>query len=70
VIDTAWACLPSGRRFVANAVTIETQSQLAERHAKYGGDLVSLSIAHPQIVGTYRSWRPAMPVVQWAVTKP
>jgi precorrin-6B C5,15-methyltransferase / cobalt-precorrin-6B C5,C15-methyltransferase len=69
VIDAAWAYLPGGRRFVANAVTIETQSQLAERHAKYGGDLVSLSIAHPQIVGTYRSWRPAMPVVQWAVTK-
>jgi precorrin-6B C5,15-methyltransferase / cobalt-precorrin-6B C5,C15-methyltransferase len=69
VIDAAWAYLPGGRRFVANAVTIETQSQLAERHAKYGGDLVSLSIAHPQIVGTYRSWRPGMPVVQWAVTK-
>jgi precorrin-6B C5,15-methyltransferase / cobalt-precorrin-6B C5,C15-methyltransferase len=69
VIDAAWTHLPAGRRFVVNAVTIETQSLLAERHGQYGGELVSLSIAHPQIVGTYRSWRPAMPVVQWAVTK-
>ena len=69
MIDAAWTYLPSGRRFVANAVTIETQSHLAELHAQYGGDLVSLSVAHPQIVGGYRSWRPAMPVVQWAVTK-
>jgi precorrin-6Y C5,15-methyltransferase (decarboxylating) len=70
VIDAAWTYLEKGRRFVANAVTIETQSHLAECHAEHGGALVSLSIAHPQIVGGYRSWRPAMPVVQWAVTKP
>lgn len=69
VIDAAWTYLAVGRRFVANAVTIETQSLLAERYEQYGGELVSLSVAHPQMVGSYRSWRPAMPVVQWAVTK-
>ncbi len=69
VIDAAWTYLAKGRRFVANGVTLETQSRLAELHARYGGELVSLSVAHPQIVGGYRSWRPAMPVVQWAVTK-
>lgn len=69
VIDAAWSYLPSGRRFVANAVTIETQSRLAELHTQYGGELASLNVAHPQIVGAYRSWRPAMPVVQWTVTK-
>lgn len=70
VIDAAWSYLPSGRRFVANAVTIETQSLLAERYAQYGGDLVSLNIAHAQPIGAYQAWRPALPVVQWAVTKP
>ncbi|MEJ0053064.1 MAG: precorrin-6y C5,15-methyltransferase (decarboxylating) subunit CbiE [Methylovirgula sp.] len=69
MIDAAWTYLASGRRFVANGVTIETQSRLAELHTQNGGELVSLSVAHPQIVGGYRSWRPAMPVVQWAVTK-
>ena len=69
VIDAAWSRLPIGHRFVVNAVTIETQSLLAERHTQYGGDLVSLSIAHPDPVGNYRGWRPARPVVQWAVTK-
>jgi precorrin-6Y C5,15-methyltransferase (decarboxylating) len=69
MIDAAWTYLAAGRRFVANAVTIETQSHLAACHSRYGGELVSLSISHPQMVGGYRSWRPAMPVVQWAVTK-
>lgn len=69
VIDAAWSRLPMGSRFVVNAVTIETQSLLAKRQAQYGGDLVSLSIAHPEPVGNYRSWHPARPVVQWAVTK-
>jgi precorrin-6Y C5,15-methyltransferase (decarboxylating) len=69
-IDAAWSCLPAGRRFVVNAVTIETQALLADWHARHGGDLVSLSVAHAEAVGTYRGWRAAMPVVQWAVTKP
>ncbi|HEY0147122.1 MAG TPA: precorrin-6y C5,15-methyltransferase (decarboxylating) subunit CbiE [Methylovirgula sp.] len=69
MIDAAWTYLVTRRRFVANAVTIETQSHLAACHAQYGGELVSLSVAHPQIVGGYRSWRPTLPVVQWAVTK-
>jgi precorrin-6Y C5,15-methyltransferase (decarboxylating) len=70
VIHAAWFYLPAGRRFVVNAVTIETQALLADWHARHGGDLVSLSVARAEAVGTYRGWRAAMPVVQWAVTKP
>jgi precorrin-6B C5,15-methyltransferase / cobalt-precorrin-6B C5,C15-methyltransferase len=69
VIDAAWPYLPAGRRFVVNAVTIETQAALADWHARHGGDLVSLNVAHAEPVGGSRGWRTAMPVVQWAVTK-
>lgn len=70
VFDAAWSCLPSGRRFVANAVTIETQALVADWHARCGGELVSLSVARAEAVGGYRGWHPARPVMQWAVTKP
>jgi len=69
VIDAAWALLPAGRRLVANAVTIETQAALAERARLYGGDLLSIAVAHAEPLGSYRGWRPALPVVQWSAIK-
>ena len=70
VVEAAWTALPRGGRLVVNAVTIETGATLAALHAARGGDLVTLSVAHADPVGRYRGWRPAMPVVQWAVSKP
>ncbi len=70
VIEAAWAALPSGGRLVANAVTIETGASLAALHADRGGTLTTLSISHADRIGRYHGWRPAMPVVQWAVSKP
>jgi len=70
VIDAAWALAPAGRRFVANAVTIETQAALVERQARHGGELVQIALAHPAPVGSYHAWRPAAPVVQWRAIKP
>ncbi|HLH48780.1 MAG TPA: precorrin-6y C5,15-methyltransferase (decarboxylating) subunit CbiE [Roseiarcus sp.] len=69
-IDAAWSHLPAGRRFVVNAVTIETQSALAERQARHGGDLVQIAVAHPAPLGSYHAWRPAAPIVQWTAVKP
>ena len=69
MIDDAWSHLPAGRRFVVNAVTIETQAALAERQARHGGDLVQIAVAHPAPLGSYHAWRPAAPIVQWAAVK-
>lgn len=69
MVDAAWSHLPAGRRFVVNAVTIETQAALAERQARHGGDLVQIAVAHPAPVGSYHAWRPAAPIVQWATVK-
>jgi precorrin-6Y C5,15-methyltransferase (decarboxylating) len=49
--------------------TVKTQAVLAERHRQRGGALVSIAIAHTETVGSYRGWRPAMPIVQWSAIK-
>jgi precorrin-6Y C5,15-methyltransferase (decarboxylating) len=70
LLDAAWTALPPRGRLVVNAVTIESQAELTRRFTLYGGDLVSISIARADPVGGFHGWRPAMPVVQWSVTKP
>jgi precorrin-6Y C5,15-methyltransferase (decarboxylating) len=70
LLDAVWAALPSGGRLVVNGVTLEAQAELTRRHLQFGGDLVSINIARADAIGGFHGWRPAMPVVQWAVTKP
>ncbi|MEA2760370.1 MAG: precorrin-6B C5,15-methyltransferase / cobalt-precorrin-6B C5,C15-methyltransferase [Methylobacteriaceae bacterium] len=69
VIDQACAALSTGGRLVVNAVTLETQALLYGRFKEQGGELVQMQVAHAEPVGTFSGWRPAMPVVQWRVTK-
>ncbi|PSC06686.1 cobalamin biosynthesis bifunctional protein CbiET [Alsobacter soli] len=69
VLDAAWSALADGGRLVVNAVTLETQAELMRRYAALGGDLTSIQIARADRVGPFHGFRPAMPVVQWAVTK-
>lgn len=62
--------LPKGGRLVANAVTLESEALLLRCHAEHGGTLRRLSVARAEPVGHLTGWRPAMPVTQWALTKP
>ncbi|HEY1943157.1 MAG TPA: precorrin-6y C5,15-methyltransferase (decarboxylating) subunit CbiE [Roseiarcus sp.] len=70
VLDAALAALAPGGRLVVNAVTIETQAELAGRFGALGGDLVQLSVARAEKVGGFHGFRPAMPIVQWRYEKP
>jgi precorrin-6Y C5,15-methyltransferase (decarboxylating) len=70
VFEAAWAALKPGGRLVANAVSLETESRLADYFRRLGGDLVRLQIARADKVGSMFGWRPAMPVTQWRVRKP
>ncbi|WP_446689050.1 precorrin-6y C5,15-methyltransferase (decarboxylating) subunit CbiE [Segnochrobactrum spirostomi] len=70
VLDAAIAALKVGGRLVVNAVTIETETILADRHARLGGDLVRIDIARAETIGGFRGWTPARPVVQWRWEKP
>ncbi|TGE01943.1 precorrin-6y C5,15-methyltransferase (decarboxylating) subunit CbiE [Methylobacterium nonmethylotrophicum] len=62
--------LPVGGRLVANAVTLESEALLLRLHSERGGTLRRLSVARAEPVGHLTGWRPAMPVTQWALTKP
>ncbi len=70
LVDAALAALPPGGRLVVNAVTLETQALLIARYAELGGGLTQIAVSRADPVGRMHGWRPAMPVTQWAVSKP
>jgi precorrin-6Y C5,15-methyltransferase (decarboxylating) len=70
LFHACWTALRPGGRFVANAVTLDGEQALFERHARLGGDLVRIDIAALDTVGGHRAFRPRLPVTQWAATKP
>ncbi|PZQ88752.1 MAG: precorrin-6Y C5,15-methyltransferase (decarboxylating) subunit CbiT [Leifsonia xyli] len=70
VFDRSFRALKPGGRFVANAVTLETQAQMMALHATHGGRLLQIAIAHAEPVARFRWFRPAMPTVQWSLEKP
>ena len=69
LLDAAYAALPPGGRLVVNAVTLETEAELARRFKAQGGELLRIEIARAEPLGSFRAWRPALPVTQWSVTK-
>jgi precorrin-6Y C5,15-methyltransferase (decarboxylating) len=69
LVDACFERLGCGGRLVANAVTVESESVLAERYSRHGGELRRFQHYSVEPVGTFTGWRPAMPVTQWAVTK-
>lgn len=70
VFEAAWSSLRPGGRLVANVVTLEGESRLAELQQEFGGEMSRFALQHAQPVGPFRGWKPAMPVTQWWVTKP
>ena len=70
LLDAAIAALRSGGRLVVNAVTLDTEALLLARHAALGGELVRIALSRADRVGGRSAWRPAMPVTQWAWSKP
>lgn len=69
VFETAWEALKPGGLLVANVVTLEGETRLAELSKAHGGQMTRIAVSHVEPVGGYRGWRPAMPVTQWRVRK-
>ncbi|MEK4033723.1 precorrin-6y C5,15-methyltransferase (decarboxylating) subunit CbiE [Methylocystis sp. IM3] len=69
-LKAAWRALPSSGRLVVNAVTLETQTLLAQAFEQKGGDLIHLQIARARPVGRFHALDPGMGVLQWRVVKP
>lgn len=60
--------LPPGTRLVANAVTLESETLLAQWQTDKGGDLLRIELARAEPLGRKRGWKTAYPVMQWSVT--
>ncbi len=69
LLDAAYAALAPGGRLVVNAVTLESEAELIQRYKTQGGSLTRIEISRGDALGSFHSWRPALPVTQWAVTK-
>lgn len=69
LFDACWQVLKPGGRLVANAVTVEGEQALYERHARLGGEMARLEISVLDHIGQYRTMRPRMAVTQWLVIK-
>jgi precorrin-6B C5,15-methyltransferase / cobalt-precorrin-6B C5,C15-methyltransferase len=69
ILARCFAALKASGRLVANAVTLETEAVLLAAHSEYGGALTRISVERCSAVGGKHGWRPAMPVMQWAVRK-
>ena len=69
VLETCWERLRPGGRLVVHGVTLETEAVVTSWRSRVGGELVRVSVEHAEPLGSFTGWRPARPVVQWAVTR-
>lgn len=65
VLDACWSALRPGGGLVANAVTAEGEAALIALHARFGGQMVRLSVSRLAPIGGFHTWHPAMPVTQF-----
>jgi precorrin-6Y C5,15-methyltransferase (decarboxylating) len=70
LFEACWAALKPGGRLVANAVTLDGEQALYQRHERLGGELARIDISVLDRVGGHRVLRPRMAVTQWLVIKP
>jgi precorrin-6Y C5,15-methyltransferase (decarboxylating) len=69
LLDALWESLAAGIRIVAHAVTLETESLLADAQARLGGTLLRIELSQAAPLGGRRGWKASYPVVQWSVTR-
>nr|WP_314493879.1 precorrin-6y C5,15-methyltransferase (decarboxylating) subunit CbiE [uncultured Pseudomonas sp.] len=70
VLERCWAALRPGGRLVANAVTLQSELTLAHFRERHGGDLTRLHVAQAQPLGSFDTWRQALPITLLEVVKP
>ncbi|MCW9033034.1 MAG: precorrin-6y C5,15-methyltransferase (decarboxylating) subunit CbiE [Rhodospirillales bacterium] len=69
LMETCWASLNQGGRFVANAVTIEAEARLFEFAKEVGGELNRISVSRLENVGSLSGFKPLMTVTQVVAVK-
>ncbi len=66
---TCWQALRPGGRFVANAVTVESEQVLLQWQSKLSGELTRIAIQRAEPIGKFLGWKAMAPVTQWTVVK-
>lgn len=69
LLETCFAALRPGGRFVANAVTLEGEAALADFHTRHGGGMTRISVSRLEPVGPAHGWRALRTVTQLALVK-
>lgn len=69
VVEAAWQTLNVGGRLVVHTVTLETEQVVVAAQARHGGELTRLSLEFAEPLGSFRGWKPARPIVQWAISR-
>lgn len=69
LLDACWAALRPGGRLVVHGVTLETETVLAGRYARHGGELTRIHVEHAAPIGSFTGWTPSRGITQWAATK-
>ncbi|KAB0491841.1 precorrin-6y C5,15-methyltransferase (decarboxylating) subunit CbiE [Pseudomonas vancouverensis] len=69
VFDTCWAALKPGGRLIANAVTLQSEMALMTWRERHGGELTRVHIAQAQPLGSFDTWRQALPITLLELTK-
>lgn len=70
LIDQCWSRLGARGRIVVHAVTVQTEALLHAAQAKYGGELIRVSVEYLKPLGSFSGWAPSRAVTQWSATKP
>jgi precorrin-6Y C5,15-methyltransferase (decarboxylating) len=70
LLAACWDRLSPGGRLVAHAVTVESEAVLHQWQREQGGTLTRIAVSHAGPLGGFTAWRPALPVVQWQVSRP
>ncbi|WP_337159982.1 precorrin-6y C5,15-methyltransferase (decarboxylating) subunit CbiE [Pseudomonas putida] len=70
VLPLCWERLRPGGRLVANAVTVQSELALANFREAHGGELTRIHVAHAQPLGSFDTWRQALPITLLDVVKP
>lgn len=69
LFEVCWEALRLGGRFVANAVTVESEQKLLQWHNQVGGELTRVAVQRAAPIGGFLGWKPMVPVTQWVVMK-
>jgi precorrin-6B C5,15-methyltransferase / cobalt-precorrin-6B C5,C15-methyltransferase len=69
LLAACWERLRPGGRLIAHAVTVESEAVLHAWQRAHGGQLTRSAISYLDQLGSFTAWRPALPVIQWTVTR-